>query len=1253
MFWALFIGFLIGVATVLLVIYIIVCDPFGPKVDAPPFVDQFKPIEMPEQLRHFLKTGDDGVTSSSWESTFAITVLLHLLYQEHKDSRLLRRWLHKRLQLELNDIITRSAAGRLIQDIRIRDLSLGAKVPIINKIRVEKVEMSNDDSIFENAIFLIDLDYPGGFETSIDVQAMLGGYGSLSLKVSRLAGSLRLIISRKPFTHWAFSFESTPDFDFEVISQIQGHRLRHIVPLIRDQIRRALQRKHVWPNYKIRYRPLFPNPLLQPSPPSRGLEVTVLQCSRLKTSLTDKNLNFDVYCTVTLDHKPFLQNGHAATSHSISVLLTFTRFDTSGESGILFAKASRTSPNAIQISAVEAGSLADKAHFKKGDVIVAINSLPVRNERQVESLLRMKGDLAVLVERNLEENSENELLDGEELIGDNGRSLIKRNKLGKPSSANDQDVYNIPLKDLRSRSNSASTCSTRRHSMSILPASTSTTFNQDNTSLSQSAGSSTNDLSKFDSVLQDKPMNSLANVSRTESARVPHVLVSTPSIDLRRTRSESQIDNKQIAKAFRSLEPCSIEEMFDSSDQSLYQPQLSQSSLEGAESLNVSREEGEKGSTLKAGTLPMATSHSSLASSISLHSSNFEDSTHMGSTTRSETEKTQSRRARIHTALAAGKKRVFDLIPQKKRPSSMVIDNGESVELGLEAGELQMLSDGEKVSRTNSPTPTGSKLPAECTVKDQENESETAEKPKLGILGRRKKGSSHKLSTVSALLNPAIERQPSVVHTRSTRPIRLEPNVLWAQSLHFELNEKGSHQQRYLNLTVHAREKLDNVPSEVNQRDPAKPILLGYTSLYLPQILEDCRLTLSNCHREVFQLKSPNGQPDSPASNEFSKHPGFDPRLMFGDVTLNFRYFPDGLPKEARVGLDDSSEDEQHVVSGVSLLSSPKVEQSLPNTLRNDHDWKPWSAKQSTICSICKGKIWLKTGRCCSRCFIVCHQKCQGRETISCQPNMFTKNDDNFEDISNIVLPSSSNLDEAFVEEENEKHENIVTPTSRESKIPSLDQTKKPYQAETETVSRRTRFKAKMSEKIGQLPWRRRKEQPDDSTKKQGEAVKGEDLPSPMASITSCLYDLLPQLEGSPFLASIYFQPGNAYNEETIANAKRLGKEIFSNVPMPERQQLINEQIDRIQKAIHETKTGRLEAMSGLQSNENRNENAESFEGLDERLQALAVLMLHYCAALQDCCEQAENEPKDEAIQTQLTNQDADTSNEKESTSPA
>ena len=56
----------------------------------------------------------------------------------------------------------------------------------------------------------MNIEYRGGFHLSVDVTAVLGRKAFLSVKVSRVAGQVRLRFSRRPYTHWSFGFTHEP-----------------------------------------------------------------------------------------------------------------------------------------------------------------------------------------------------------------------------------------------------------------------------------------------------------------------------------------------------------------------------------------------------------------------------------------------------------------------------------------------------------------------------------------------------------------------------------------------------------------------------------------------------------------------------------------------------------------------------------------------------------------------------------------------------------------------------------------------------------------------------------------------------------------------------------------------------------------------------------------------------------------------------------------------------------------------------------
>ena len=96
-----------------------------------------------------------------------------------------------------------------------------------------------------------------------------------------------------------------------------------------------------------------------------------------------------------------MHNPQAGSSHSVTVLLTVKPF--AGEFGIVFTKSlAELGLKVVKVQTVKAGSAAEKYGFKEGDVLLAINNHPVRNERQVTRLFSgLSTDIMVLVERNL------------------------------------------------------------------------------------------------------------------------------------------------------------------------------------------------------------------------------------------------------------------------------------------------------------------------------------------------------------------------------------------------------------------------------------------------------------------------------------------------------------------------------------------------------------------------------------------------------------------------------------------------------------------------------------------------------------------------------------------------------------------------------------------------------------------------------------------------------------------------------------
>uniref|UniRef100_A0A8R1I1Y0 Phorbol-ester/DAG-type domain-containing protein n=1 Tax=Caenorhabditis japonica TaxID=281687 RepID=A0A8R1I1Y0_CAEJA len=771
----------------------------------------------------------------------------------------------------------------------------------------------------------------------------------------------------------------------------------------------------------------------------------------------------------------------------------------------------------------------------------------------------------------------------------------------------------------------------------------------------------------------DKPP--LVSVQRAESARVPQLLISQPSFDLRRTQSESHLDAKLIDAVISSSADFGMENSVEDEIKMMLVGDLNRSAsgnhmdpqLLGV----VKREDKDKTLTQADAAKGLALIASQQTGSVASLVSTISNRTDTGTEDCAEDDPdahldrkraASTRKAKIQGAFAAGKKKMLDLMPQKKKLSDTDF-NGESIEIGADAGSL-FESEMRDVSRSPMAT-TGKRKDSPSEDKKEKKRL----KKKLSDSPKARRSATHK------------DQSPlTTIKSRTTKCVQFQKDIMWGQSLHFELDDSASSSStrasiRYLNITVHAKEIRTSTPNTSASSLPSatpstpesiasstntttttessssatasatspepKPILLGSVSLFVPQIVDDCRLTLSNCHREVFQLKQPSTStpsqlnPEDPVLAEFSKHAGFDPRLCFGDITLGFRYFPNGFPSDKAINSGEESEDDFAKINHEQDGSSPTRPFSPPALSPACHDWKLWYGKNSTTCAMCRGKIWLRNASCCSRCLVICHNKCVVKANnggIACSPQQFTPtrasshpplplpDDSQFEEISASELDPASTPGEATHSETN----SLILQSPSSSSVMSA-------MTDTPEMSRKARFKKvtekfsnwrkggkKKEEESGGTPARKDTLDTFDSELSSSTEQRAEDRDSPMASIQDVLADVLPGLDGSPFISGLYFQfqPGNAYNEQTIRNAKVLGREIYSDLPSDQRVEKINSQIDRIQTAIRETKDDRLSVM---QNGGDISETSAKFQGLDERLQALAVLMLHYCSALQDC----------------------------------
>lgn len=194
-----------------------------------------------------------GAAQGEPETCGFLNAIFLFLFRELRDTPLVRHWVTKKIRVEFEELLQTKTAGRLLEGLNLREVSLGDSVPVVKSARLMRPVHLDDSGMPGELNFEVDLEYAGGFHLAVDVDLVFGKSAYLFVKMRRVAGRLRLRFSRFPFTHWSFSFLEDPLVDFEVKSQFEGRPLPQLTSIIVNQLKRVIKKKHTLPNYKIRF----------------------------------------------------------------------------------------------------------------------------------------------------------------------------------------------------------------------------------------------------------------------------------------------------------------------------------------------------------------------------------------------------------------------------------------------------------------------------------------------------------------------------------------------------------------------------------------------------------------------------------------------------------------------------------------------------------------------------------------------------------------------------------------------------------------------------------------------------------------------------------------------------------------------------------------------------------------------------------------------------------------------------------------
>ncbi|XP_043911477.1 PDZ domain-containing protein 8-like [Protopterus annectens] len=273
---------------------------------------QDAPAAAPPKQQESSSTKQQDTVKSKAETCNFLNAVFLFLFRELRSTAGVRRWVTKKIKVEFEELLQTKTAGRLLEGLSLRDISLGDSLPVFKTVKLLGPVLCNDSEMPEELNFEVEVEYNGGFHMAIDVDLVFGKSAYLFVKLTKVTGRLNLQFTRIPFTHWSFSFLEDPFIDFEVKSQFEGRPMPQLTSVIVNQLKRVIKKKHTLPNYKIRYKPFFPfqvQPAAQTEEPSLSIQDTGLIEGRLKVTLVECSRLFifgsydretSIHCTLEL-----------------------------------------------------------------------------------------------------------------------------------------------------------------------------------------------------------------------------------------------------------------------------------------------------------------------------------------------------------------------------------------------------------------------------------------------------------------------------------------------------------------------------------------------------------------------------------------------------------------------------------------------------------------------------------------------------------------------------------------------------------------------------------------------------------------------------------------------------------------------------------------------------------------------------------------------------------------------------------------
>ncbi|KAK3576431.1 hypothetical protein CHS0354_025192 [Potamilus streckersoni] len=1070
-------------------------------------IKQTEKHKLPEVLLKYVKDhvamggiGDEAKKKKEEvETCLFLNCLFQFLFRELKDTKEIRRWVVKKMNVEFEDLL-KTTAGKLFDQIQVQEFNLGEAFPVIKSVVVRNVDVQKD--AIEVLDLAVDIDYSGGFQMAVKVDMVFGSWAYLSVKITKLKGTARLQLSRQPYTHWSFAFYEEPQMEFDVDSSFNGRPIPQITSLIVNQIRRTIRKKHMLPNYKMRFKPFFIKPV-EPRPLKDvyisghklgvgTLEVCVVECSRL---LEEQPFSESyLYCTVSVD-----KNRWTEMRKGFWITLDLEIHVVSAQPiGITFREdlTYNSDRKVVIVGTVVEDSPAFIADVRQGDVVAAIQDVKVISTKQAARLIRSSGERFIM--------------------------RVERSKAIHSSFSKLQEDI-VTLKEI----------------------------DQDNPNEADTATTVPEETEDY------------VNISHKPDDKITKPADST----LKQVTETAKLSEKSLPKKGLFLLSTGKRMIFGRQKDVL------------KESENVLED-------------------------VKLRSSSPSPIPEVRSrNTRGDDIRIKPRESQSATS----------------SPKKIISSDLDSIELSHSAksSPQKRSVNGFEKHRTHSDTNLNNKVPED-------------------------------LQTDNLSLGGEYESSPDnvdapFVDQRTTSEVKFSKNPVWRESFKFEVSEE----ENYVNICLWCK-----VPPKLDKNErAAKPevrIPIGYVSLPVADIALSCVLTIQGDVQQTLHLIPSDAK--AGARRRFPKYAGksgFEQDLCYGDITLVFQHTPSKISAKDRTFLVSQSDNIARPLSSEVSLNGPSVvSRPQKESLENKHKFVAKQFQSVTFCHFCGKKIWMKGAYQCSVCDMICHKKCVEKcqlQTVCTQDGVKLRARPS--ERWHIPIRNTEPERQLGDKDDLDRTGGIFSKFRRDASLPKLSVSTVKYQ-KTEVRGITPTRSPQPSPSPSPLP--SPTESPVVGRKKFGPIPNEQQAEAEIRLLLSPnLTNVDEKCDSADEYGSDtenqnlqnYLQiarkrhkpgtPGQSLDDTIVMKAKEKGRELFTDLSLPDRKKKLDDMVTKLQQEIdkeseHKADLLRMEA----EATERAHKKALGIqvEKSEEKMEALMMMIVHYCAGLQHCLDQEEEE---------------------------